>query len=172
VGHYIAQIATTRGARIIGTASAEKIAHAESAGAAAVIDYKNEDVAARVLELTDGHGADAIIDMDFSTTVRLLPAGILATHGKYICYGSNVPGENSVPFGDLLFRSLALQFFLVYELREDERAKAIADLDAMLESRALVHTIGARFPLDEIAAAHETVEAGRTVGNVVVDMLN
>ncbi len=172
VGHYIAQIATTRGARVVGTAAAEKIAHAESAGAAAVIDYKNEDVAARVLELTGGHGADAIVDMDFSSTIQLLSAGILAAHGKYICYGSNVPGDNSVPFGDLLFRSLTLQFFLVYELREDERAKAIADLDAMLESRALAHTIGARFPLDEIATAHETVEAGRAVGNIVVDMLN
>jgi len=42
------------------------------------------------------------------------------------------PGDNSVPFGDLLFRSVALQFFLVYELLQDERVRAIADLGAML----------------------------------------
>jgi NADPH:quinone reductase len=172
VGNYATQIATARGARVIGTASAEKAGHARSAGAAEIIDYKSEDVAARVLEMTDGNGADALIDMDFSTTARLLSVGILAPHGKHVCYGSNVSGENAVPFGDLLFRSLTLQFFLVYELREDERAAAIADLNTMLESGGLTHLIGARFPLVEIAAAHETVEAGHLVGNVILDLIN
>jgi NADPH:quinone reductase len=172
VGNYATQIATARGARVIGTASAEKAGHARSAGAAEIIDYKNEDVAARVLEMTDGNGADALVDMDFSTTARLLSVGILAPYGKHVCYGSNVSGENAVPFGDLLFRSLTLQFFLVYELREDERAAAIADLNTMLESGGLAHLIGARFPLVEIAAAHETVEAGHLVGNVVLDLIN
>ncbi|MCV3242183.1 NADPH:quinone reductase [Mesorhizobium sp. ZC-5] len=170
VGHYVTQIAKARGARVIGTASAEKTVHAKSADASDVIDYKNEDVAARVLELTGGKGADAIIDMDFSTTVRLLPGGILAPHGRYVCYGSNMPGDNIVPFGDLLFKSLTLQFFLVYELSDDDRAKAIAGLDAMLESHSLEHTIGARFALREIAAAHEMVEAGQVIGNVVIDL--
>ncbi len=172
VGHYITQIATARGARVIGTVSVERADHARRAGATEVIDYKNEDVGGRVTTLTDGHGVHAIVDMDFSTTARLLAAGVLAPHGKHVCYGSNVPGENTVPFGDLLFKSLTLQFFLVYELRENERAAAIADLDAMLEARALAHTIGTRFPLEQIAAAHETVEAGRLVGNVVLDLVS
>ena len=172
VGNYATQIATARGARVIGTASAEKASHARSAGAAEIVDYKNEDLAARVLEMTNGNGADAVVDLDFSTTARLLSAGILAPHGKYVCYGSNVPGENAVPFGDLLFRSLTLQFFLVYELRADQRAAALADLATMLESGGLTHSIGARFPLGEIAAAHETVEAGHLVGNVVLDLID
>lgn len=171
VGHYVTQIAGARGARVIGTASAEKSDYARSAGASDVIDYKNEDVAAHVLNLTGGKGVDAVIDMDFSTTVRLLPGGLLAPHGRYVCYGSNMPGDNVVPFGDLLFRSISLQFFLVYELSDDDRAKAIAGLDAMLQSRTLVHTIGTRFPLPEIAAAHEAVEAGR-IGNVVIDLMD
>ncbi|GLS34327.1 NADPH2:quinone reductase [Mesorhizobium albiziae] len=170
VGHAVTQIATARGAKVIGTASGDKIAHAKAAGASAIIDYKSEDVAARVLELTGGKGTDAIIDMDFSTTVRLLPGGVLAAHGKYVGYGSNIPGDNSVPFGDLLFRSLTLQFFVVYELQAEERARAIADLHGMLEQGTLVHTIGARFSLEETAAAHETVEAGRVIGNVVIDL--
>ncbi len=40
----------------------------------------------------------------------------------------------------------------------------------MLERGELIHTVGARFPLSEIAAAHEAVEAGATLGNVVVDL--
>lgn len=170
VGHYAVQIATARGARVIGTASAERSAHASIAGAFAVIDYKKDDVVRRVLDLTRGTGVDGIIDMDFSSTAPMLPGGILAPHGKLVGYGSNVRGDNPLPFIDCLFRSLTLQFFLVYELRSAEREAAVTDLHALLDARSLTHAIGARFPLEDIAQAHETVEAGRAIGNVVVDL--
>jgi NADPH:quinone reductase len=170
VGHYATQIATLRGARVIATASAARADHARSAGATQVIDYKAETVARRMLDLTDGKGADGIIDMDFSTTAPLLAQGILAPHGKHVSYGSNIRGDQAVPFGDLLFKSLTLQFFLVYELKPEERQAALEDLKALLEKGALSHTIGARFPLAGIASAHEAVEAGRVLGNVVLDI--
>jgi NADPH2:quinone reductase len=40
----------------------------------------------------------------------------------------------------------------------------------MLSKQQLQHSIGARFAIDRIALAHQTVEAGQTVGNVVVDL--
>lgn len=171
VGHYAAQIVVMRGARVIGTASAERADHARAAGVAHVIDYRSEDVAARVLDLTDGRGTDVIVDMDFSTTGALLSKGILAPNGKLICYGSNVPGANAVPFGELLYKSLTLQFFLVYELSDSERTATIEAIGSMLEAGALTHIIGARFSLDDIASAHEAVEAGRILGNVVIDQV-
>jgi NADPH2:quinone reductase len=170
VGHYITQIATRRGARVIATASPARADHARSAGAVAVIDYKSENVARRVLDLTQGKGADGVVDMDFSTTGPLLSGGILAPHGKLVGYGSNIRGDNVVPFPDMLFRSLTLQFFLVYELNAAERAKALEDLRIMLEKGTLAHTIGARFALSDVAAAHEAVEQGRMLGNVVLDI--
>ncbi|APH73303.1 NADPH:quinone reductase [Aquibium oceanicum] len=170
VGHYATQIAVQRGARVIATASKERADHARSAGAAEVIDYKNEDVAARVKELTGGKGADAILDMDLSTTAPLLPQGVLGQYGKLVCYGSNVAADIPVSFTAGLWGSLTIQFYLVYELRPEERRAAIADLTWMLEAGTLKHTIGARFPLDDIAAAHEAVEGGKVIGNVMVDM--
>jgi len=170
VGHYVTQIATARGARVIGTASAERAGHARSAGAFATIDYKNEDVARHVLDLTRGKGADGIIDMDFSSTAKMLSGGVLAPHGKLVGYGSNLRGDNTLPFSDILFKSLTLQFFLVYELLPVERQAAVAALSAMLEARTLTHAIGAYFALEDIAAAHETVEAGRIAGNTVIDL--
>ena len=45
---------------------------------------------------------------------------------------------------------------------------AIAELEALLRAGCLKHAIGARFPLSQIAAAHEAVEKGSVVGNVVL----
>jgi NADPH2:quinone reductase len=170
VGHYATQIATARGARVIGTASARRADHARAAGAAEIIDYQRENVAERVKDLTGGKGVDAILDMDLATTAPLLPQGVLAPHGKLVCYGSNQPIDIPVSFTAMLWGSLTLQLYLVYELRPDERTTAIAELSAMLEAGALKHTIGARFSLDDIAAAHEAVERGDVVGNVVLDV--
>ncbi len=170
VGHYATQIAAARGARVIGTASARRADHARAAGASEVIDYKTENVAERVKSLTGGRGVDAILDMDLSTTAPLLPQGVLAPYGKLVCYGSNVPADIPISFTAMLWGSLTLQFYLVYELRQEERAVAIAELTAMLEAGTLKHTIGARFSLDDIVAAHEAVESGEVVGNVVLEM--
>jgi NADPH2:quinone reductase len=168
VGHYAVQMAKMAGARVIGTASAARRDHALDAGCDKVIDYRAEDVAARVKEMTDGRGADGIIDMDLSSTASLLPGGVLAAHGKLVCYGSNVAAEVPLSFPALLWNSLTLQVFVVYELTAEERAARLGELGELLTPGKLRHAIGATFPLAEIAAAHEAVEAGKILGNVVL----
>lgn len=170
VGHYAVQIARLGGARVIGTASSVRAEDARAAGCEAVIDYRNEDVAERVKDLTGGVGADGIIDMDLSTTAGLLPKGVLRAHGKHVCYGSNVAGDVAISFPALLWSSLTLQAFVVYELTDEERRVRVEELSALLASERLTHMIGASFALDDIVAAHEAVEAGRIIGNVVLDI--
>lgn len=169
VGHYVTQIAANKGLQVIGTASAARAQAAREAGAAQVIDYKSEDVAARVLELTGGKGVEAIIDMDLSSTAPLLAKGALAPHGTLVCYGSNAMGDVPLPFRDLLFRGLTLRFFVVYELQPADRYAAIAELGVLLQQNALRTKIAARYPLEQIVAAHEAVEKG-AFGNVVLEI--
>jgi len=114
VGHYLTQMATLLGRKVIGTASASKHEIVMEAGAIACIDYQKEDVGERVLEITNGAGVGAVIDMDFSTTSRLVSSGALQPNGSIYSYGSNDMGEIPVPFRDLLFKSISLQFYLVY----------------------------------------------------------
>lgn len=171
VGHYAAQMAVMAGARVIGTVgSADKARHALAAGVAATIDYKTQPVAEEVRRWTADRGVDAIIDMDFSTTVQWLASGALAPHGQLVSYGSNVYGDIAIPYRALLWNSYSLCFFLVYDLAPQDRRDAIESLNRMVAEGRLVHAIGARFKLDAIAAAHEAVESGRVIGNVVVDM--
>ncbi len=170
VGHYITQMVTLAGGRAIGTVGSEtKAAHARAAGLQEAIFYKTESVPDRVKALTQGRGADVIIDMDFSTTAAWASQGALAAHGQVVCYGSNAL-EVALPFRPWLYQSLGVKFFLVYDLMPTERQHAVARLQQLLENQQLQHSIGARFALDQVALAHRTVEAGQTVGNVVIDM--
>jgi NADPH2:quinone reductase len=169
VGHYVTQMLKQRGATVIGTVGSEaKAAHAKAAGADHCLFYKTEDVVARVKALTNGTGVDAIIDMDFSTTVQWMAQGLLRAHGHLICYGSNPPADISVSFRPLLFGSFTLSFFLVYDLSPEVRQHGLSQLNQMLENHQLVHSIGAAFSLAQVVQAHETVEAGKTIGNVVI----
>lgn len=170
VGHYITQMVCLAGGRVIGTVGSEaKAAHARAAGMQEAVFYKTESVPERVKTFTQGRGADIVIDMDFSTTARWAAEGALAAHGQVVCYGSNAL-DVAVPFRPWLFQSMGVKFFLVYDLTPVERQRAVARLSLMLSQDQLQHSIGARFSLDQVAQAHQTVEAGQTVGNVVVDL--
>jgi NADPH2:quinone reductase len=170
VGHYVTQLAKAHGARVIGTASDQRATHARDGGADFVIDYKKKDVARVAKELTRGEGVDGIIDMDLSTTAALIGENVVKPHGTIVCYGSNTPLDVPIPFQPMLWNSYALKFMIVYDLRPQDRQAAIAELSKMLEEGTLKHSIGARFPLKDIVAAHEAVESGKVVGNVVVDV--
>lgn len=169
VGHLIVQLAARQGARVIGTAgSAARRDLALRCGAREVLDYRSDDLARQVRELTAGRGVDRIIDMDFASTAALLPQGVLRPHGRVVCYGSNQPGELTVDFRTLLFQSLELKFFVVYELDRQDRQACVAELQSLLQAGALEVHPGSRFALASIAQAHRCVEQGQSVGTVLV----
>ncbi len=171
VGHYITQLVTQAGGRVIGTVGSPfKAAHAQAAGMQEAIFYKTEPVAERVKAWTNGQGVSVIIDMDFSSTAQLVAAGALKAHGTVVCYGSNAP-EVPVNFRALLFGSITLKFFLVYDLTPEDRAWGLARLTELLQTGQLQHSIGLRFALAQMVQAHEAVEGGQALGNVVVDLL-
>ena len=170
VGHYVTQLVTLAGGQVIGTVgSPAKARHAQAAGMQQAIFYKTEPVAERVKALTAGHGVPVIIDMDFASTGKLLAEGALAPHGRVVCFGSNAP-EITLNFRALLFPSVSLKFFLVYDLPPADRQLATARLTSLLQANTLQHAIGQRFALDQIVQAHEAVEAGQAIGNVVLDL--
>jgi NADPH2:quinone reductase len=171
VGHYVTQLVTLAGGQVIGTVgSPAKARHAQAAGMKEAIFYKTESIADRVKALTAGRGVPVIIDMDFASTGKLLAEGVLAPHGRVICFGSNAP-DITLNFRALLFPSLSLKFFLVYDLTPADRQTAQARLNELLQTQQLQHAISRRFALADIVAAHEAVEAGQDIGNVVVDLI-
>jgi NADPH2:quinone reductase len=70
----------------------------------------------------------------------------------------------------LISKNVLARFFMVYQLSDENRQRATVLLSEWLRSGLLQHNIGARFPLDRIAAAHSMVESGKAVGNVLISV--
>jgi NADPH2:quinone reductase len=167
VAFYAIQFAKAAGARVIATVSGTaKAAYAQRAGADETINYRTDDRQARVAQLTGGRGVERIIEVDLAANAMSYP-GLLAEYGKAVIYGSGAPAA-TIPAAFIRW-STTLQFFIVYQLRADERAAAIAGIDALLRAGTLDHGEIRRFPLERIVEAHEAVERG-SLGNVVLDI--
>jgi NADPH2:quinone reductase len=167
VGHYAIQFATARGAVVIATVSSEAKAElARQAGADHTIDYKREDVGARIMDLTDNGGVDAVIDMDLSANAKLYPR-VLRPRGSVVVYGTGTP-ESQIPSQWMLVNAVTVKFIFVYELTQEERAAAVGEINRLLEAKRLINNVAKTLPLSETVAAHETVENGQVPGNVVV----
>ncbi len=168
VGHYAIQMAKARGATVLATVSNEtKAAHARAAGADHVINYRTEDVGSRVQSIYGG-GVDALIEVDICTNAATYPS-VLKPHGKVAVYGSP-QAEATLPSMWLMQNSIALQFFIVYELTPADREVGLKELDALLQAGRLQHPVALRLPLEEIARAHDLVEQGSIMGNVVLEI--
>jgi NADPH2:quinone reductase len=169
VAHYAIQFAKARGARVITTVSSPAKAEvARAAGADHTIDYKRESVGERVAAITGKALVDAIIELDLAANAALIPA-VLRPKGTVVVYGTGKP-EAQMPAGFCLVNSIRLQFMLVYELTADERGRAIADIGRMLAANALIHNVAKTLPLADIVAAHQLVESGTAIGNVVMEV--
>jgi len=169
VGRYAIQFAKQSGARVIATVSREEQARsAKAAGADLVLNRHNDDLATRIREFTGKErGVDRVVEVAFGANLDLTMQ-VLAPRGVIATYSSDAVAEPVLPYWPLLQLDAAIRFVLVYVMdaaAHDEAATAIGE---GLRDGWLSHEIAARFPLDEIAQAHELLESGRAVGKVVV----
>ena len=170
VGFYAIQLAKWGGARVIATVSSEaKQAAALHAGADIVINYKLADVAEEIRKAIGPDGVDRVVEVDFGANLPinlkvLKPGGVIAT------YASMAAPEPALPFYGLMAKNAVVRLVLVYSMGAEAIGAACADITRWLESGDRAHQIAARYPLAELAAAHEAVEAGAKIGGVVVDL--
>ena len=168
VGHYAVQFARKLGAaQVVATVSSDAKAEvARTAGADHTIDYKREDVAVRALALTSGSGFDRIIEVDAAANLAT-DLSMLAPGGEVVVYGSGAP-EIALPFFPAIVKNATLRCFIVYNLAQPQRERAIATLTALLARGELQHNVAERLPLADCARAHQLVESGKVIGNVVL----
>jgi NADPH:quinone reductase len=170
VGHYAVQFAKHLGARqvLATTSSPAKAALATAAGADQVVNYRDSDAAAQIRQATEGQGVDRVIELDIAANAALNLA-VLKPGGACVVYGSG-KSNFELPFFPLIVNNISLHFFIVYNLTAHDRARALEVLHGLLTTGVLQHNIAARFALNNIVQAHECVEQGAAIGNVVVEV--
>ena len=169
VGHYAVQLAKWAGATVIATASSpEKAERARQGGADAVIDYRREDVAARVKEVTGGVGVDHVVEVDFGGNLRAALDSVRA-NGSIAVYATNGDRTPAVPIRELMMKNIALYPMSLPGSPHESRRRAQADIARFVATPGRILSVAARFPLFETAAAHLAVERGGKVGTVVVE---
>jgi len=171
VGLLFGQWASSLGATVIGTVgSEEKVALALAHGYHHVINYREEDVAARVRELTAGAGVPVVYDgigrdtFD-SSLASLQPRGLLVSFGNSSGKPEPLDLQLLAAGGSLYVTRPTL---LTYTATTEElRASAAAVFDRILAGSLRVE-INQRFALADIAAAHVALEGRATTGSTVV----
>lgn len=168
VGHYAIQMARLLGAsQVLATVSgAAKALQATAAGADACVNYREEDLPARIMALTDGAGVDRVVEVDMAGNGPLLHQ--ICAHGAVVAaYGSNTQ-EAVLPFSPTITKGIGVRFYIVYELTSAQRTTAVGALTPWLARGLLRHAVAATLPLANCAQAHDEVQAGTHMGNVVL----
>ena len=167
VGNMALQMARIGGAAvIISTVSSEAKAEiARRAGAHHTVNYRAEDTAARILELTDGHGVDLIVEVDFSGNFAV-SSRVIKRGGSIAIYAA---GAGPAPRFQFPVSNVNARHVLVYDMPEHAKTAGVNDTNRWLASGQLVGMDGPHFPLASTAAAHEAVRAA-AVGKVVIDV--
>lgn len=170
VGLILTQWATAKGVRVITTAGTpQKAELSRKAGATHVLDYE-EDVAARVRELTEGEGVAAVYDGVGKST---FDASIAATRvrGFVVLFGA---ASGPVPPFELQRLNSAGSLFvtrptLASHLRDRAETNWRAEaLFSAIERGVVKISATERYPLEEAARAHRDLEGRRTTGSVVL----
>jgi NADPH2:quinone reductase len=171
VGMAAIQLAKRAGATVLATASShEKLERLKEFGLDHGINYAEEAFADRTRELTDGRGADVILDSVGGQNLvdsigALAYRGTLVSVGVAGRAGSNVEArelwqQNNTLRGVFLGGALANEYARVHAM--------IADLLQQVADGTLRVEIDRTFPLAEAAAAHEYIESRRAFGRVVL----
>lgn len=170
VGLAAIQIACRAGARAVAlTRTGTERQKLLEAGAEAVISTAEEDVVARVRELTAGEGARVIFDpVGGPALADLVEAA--SREAVIVLYGLLESSPAPLNVGTVLFKHLTLRGFELFEITTDDARRA-AGVDYVCDGLAkgeLAPVIDTTFPLDAIAEAHCYLEAGGQVGKIVI----
>ena len=171
VGLILAQWAKALGATVIGcVGSPSKVELARSHGCDHVILYKDEDVPARVHELTSGAGVGVSYD-GVGKASQAASLASLGRRGMLVSYGNaSGPAPAVEPLtlsrgGSLYLTRPTLYDYITTAQEHDESAAALFEI---IGSGAVKIRIGAEFPLRDARKAHEAIQSGETVGSTLL----
>jgi NADPH:quinone reductase len=163
VGHFAIELAKHAGARVVATVSGPAKAElAARAGADLVVNYKDPGAVEQIRAFAP---LDRIVELALGANLELdLAVSGPQTHIVDYAAEANDP---VLPVRACMTANVTLRFVLLYGVPRPALLQGAADITRALADGALTELPATRFALDEVAAAHDAVQAG-TIGKVLV----
>jgi len=172
VGRYAVQAAKAKGARrVIATVgSSDRAESVRAAGADVVLNYRQvASLSDEILEANRGQPVDRIVEVEWGANYAS-DLAVIRQGGEIYAYGSAENMSPAIAVQRLLVAGVTVHFRSVYLLNTEDRRTGIRDITGWLERGLLSHEVGATYPLERIAAAHEAVESKTHVGKVIIEI--
>ncbi|MCA9753428.1 MAG: zinc-binding dehydrogenase, partial [Gemmatimonadetes bacterium] len=170
VGMAAVAIAKHAGARVIATVRSDadsSIAHAAGADEVLRTDGRApEQIVESILTLHSG-GVDHVVEVAFQANLAV-DEQVLKLGGSIASYATN-RANPEIPFWNLVFKNARLYFLGSDDFPKEAKRDAADALSEMLAHGWAGYPIGHVLPLDQVATAHEIVEAGGRGGRVLLD---
>nr|WP_227001349.1 NAD(P)H-quinone oxidoreductase [Pulveribacter suum] len=172
IGVTAIQLARARGATVIVTTGSEdKCAACLQLGAHHAINYRTHDFAAEVLRITEGRGADVVLDMVAGDYVAR-ELGCLAEDGRIVIIAVQGGIKAQIDAGAVLRKRLTITGSTLRARPVAFKAQIAQALRSevwpLLESGRIRPVIHSTYPAGEAAAAHALMESSEHVGKIVL----
>jgi NADPH2:quinone reductase len=172
IGVTAIQMATALGHRVFATAGTDdKCRACEALGAERGINYRSEDFVAVIKSLTDGKGADVILDMVAGSYVNR-EIQCLADDGRLVIIALLGGAKGEVNFSEILRRRLTMTGSTLrprpVAFKQDIANKLRERIWPLLESGRIKPVIHQTFPLAQAAGAHALMESSTHVGKIML----
>jgi NADPH2:quinone reductase len=163
VGHFAIELAKRAGARVVTTVSStEKAALAEKAGADLVVNYRSPGAVDQIKAFGPVH---RVIEVALGANLKL-DLEVVRPQAAIVTYAAEA-ADPALPVRACMAANLTLRFVLLYGVPMTTLDQAAADITAALAAGELTGLPVHKFPLADIAAAHEAAESG-IAGKVIV----
>ncbi|MGJ7914277.1 NAD(P)H-quinone oxidoreductase [Massilia sp. LXY-6] len=174
IGVTAIQLAAALGHRVFATAGSEdKCRACERLGAERAIDYKTEDFAAVVKELTGGKGVDVVLDMVGGDYIKR-EISCLADDGRIALIALLGGARTEVDLGQVLRRRLTITGSTLRPRPVSFKAQIARELRErvwpLIEAGKIRPVIHRSFPLEQAAQAHALMESSAHVGKIMLEV--
>jgi putative PIG3 family NAD(P)H quinone oxidoreductase len=171
IGTFAIQLGVALGATVVVTARAEKHERLRELGAAHAIDYREQDFVEEVRRVTDGRGADVILDI---MGAAYLPRNVaaLATGGRLVVIGMQGGRKGELDLGMLLAKRASVHATALRSRPLAEKAEIVRGVREqvwpLVESGKIRPVVHARAKMADAADAHRLVETSDHLGKVLL----
>jgi putative PIG3 family NAD(P)H quinone oxidoreductase len=172
IGTVAIQLARAHGCLVAVTAGSQKKLDACAAlGADILINYREEDFVGRMMDATDGYGADVILDiLGGGYLDRNLRS--LARHGRIAIIANQSAEAGYLDIGLLMGKWARVSGTMLrarpIEEKDEIMASVLANAWPLIEARQVLPVIDERIPLAEAARAHERMESSEHIGKLLL----